>query len=112
MATLIGPAGQRIPLEQTANRSERRRGLLKRDALIGALLIDSCRSVHTIGMRFPIDVAFVSLHDGALLVNATCSMSRGRLGLPRFRSNAVLEAEVDAFDLWGIEVGQRWGIEP
>ncbi len=41
--------------------SERRRGLLGRNGLPGgsALIIARCNAIHTIGMRFVIDVAFV-----------------------------------------------------
>jgi uncharacterized membrane protein (UPF0127 family) len=41
--------------------SERRRGLLGRSGLPGgsALIIARCNAIHTIGMRFAIDVAFV-----------------------------------------------------
>ena len=46
-------------LEVAATRSARRRGLLGRDHLEGALLLERTRSVHTLGMRFPIDVAFL-----------------------------------------------------
>jgi uncharacterized protein len=58
---LVSPLGYCIALEQTVTRADRRKGLLQRDGLGGALLIDRCRSVHTIGMRFALDVAFVSL---------------------------------------------------
>ena len=36
-----------------------RKGLLGRDGVEGALVIAPCRWVHTIGMRFPIDVAYL-----------------------------------------------------
>ena len=34
------------------------RGLLGRDGIDGAMLLRPARSVHSVGMRFPIDVAF------------------------------------------------------
>ena len=46
--------------------TERRRGLLGRDGIEGALLIERARSVHTIGMRFPIDVAHLDA-EGVVL---------------------------------------------
>jgi uncharacterized protein len=109
---LKGPNGEAVPLEQTVNRAMRRRGLLGRDSLNGALLIDRCRSVHTIGMRFALDVAFVSLTERVLAINSITTMATGRFGLPRFRSNAVLEAEAGSFVLWGLMAGQRWVLEP
>jgi uncharacterized protein len=110
-AILIGQHGVRIPLEQTMNRAARRRGLLKRDGFDGALLIDRCHSVHTVGMRFAIDVAFVSLEGRSLTINATTTMPTGRFGLPRFRSNAVLEAEAGSFVRWDLHAGQVWTVQ-
>jgi uncharacterized membrane protein (UPF0127 family) len=48
-------------VEVARTSATRRRGLLGRDHLAGgtALVILRCNAVHTIGMRFPIDVAFV-----------------------------------------------------
>ena len=107
---LIGPTGLQIPLEVTADRAMRRRGLLGRDSLEGALLIDKCRSVHTLQMRFALDVAFVSLDESALRINAMVVMATGRFGLPRLRSNAVLEAQAGSFAKWGLGAGQVWSI--
>ena len=59
--------------------SGRRRGLRGRDAVDGAFVIHSCRWVHTFGMRFPIDVAFVD--DGGVVVKIV-RMPPGRLGAP------------------------------
>jgi uncharacterized protein len=108
---LVNGSGLRVPLEQTANRADRRRGLLGRDSVIGVLLIDKCRSVHTVGMRFALDVAFVSLNERSLTINSTVSMPTGRFGLPRFGSNAVLEAQAGEFSRWNLQAGQRWTIE-
>ncbi len=110
-AWLVGPKGVRIPLEKTVNRAQRRRGLLRRGSLDGALLIDQCRSVHTVGMRFAIDVAFVSLQARSLTIHSTVTMHTNRFGLPRLRSNAVLEAEAGSFARWDLQAGQSWGIE-
>lgn len=108
---LVNGSSLRVPLERTTNRAERRRGLLGRDSLNGALLIDKCRSVHTIGMRFALDVAFVSLNERLLTIDSTVCMPTGRFGRPRFGSNAVLEAQAGAFIRWDLQAGQRWTIE-
>ena len=55
-------------LEVADDRRSRRKGLLGRDGIEGALLLVPARSVHTIGMRFPIDVAWL---DGDLTVLRT-----------------------------------------
>ena len=44
----------------------RLRGLLGLDGYEGVLMLAPCRDIHTFGMRFPIDVAFVS-SDGTVL---------------------------------------------
>ena len=48
-------------VEIAVTRAERRRGLLGRDALdqSAALILAPCVAVHTVFMRFPIDVVFV-----------------------------------------------------
>lgn len=65
------------PTLLTAFDSEsRRRGLLTRDSLDDdcALIIAPSSAVHTVGMRFAIDIAFVSLarapHSGAICSSA------------------------------------------
>jgi len=83
-------------------RSARRRGLLGRDHLEGAIVLRPCRWVHTIGMRFPIDVAF--LDDDGVVVK-TMQMHRRRIGVPVWRANLVIEAEAGAFARWGLRVG-------
>lgn len=50
-----------VTVSITETTRERMRGLLGRDALARneALLLQSCRSVHTFGMHFAIDVVFL-----------------------------------------------------
>jgi uncharacterized membrane protein (UPF0127 family) len=91
-------------LEIASTRSERRRGLLGREEIEGALLLKPARSVHTIGMRFPIDVAFC---DRELAVIAVRCMRRYRMSRPRLRASCVIEASAGAFDRWGLRVGDR-----
>lgn len=83
-------------------RSARRRGLIGRDGLDGAIVLRPCRWVHTIGMRFPIDVAFVN--DQGVVVK-TMQMLRRRVGVPVWGANTVIEAEAGAFSRWGLRVG-------
>jgi uncharacterized protein len=55
-------------LASATNSFERMRGLLGRAALKAGdgLLIKPCNSIHTLGMRYPIDVVFLG-RDGAVL---------------------------------------------
>ncbi len=91
-------------LELATERPQRRRGLLGRDGIEGALLIEPARSVHTLGMRFAIDVAHLDADD---VVLRTTTMPPGRIGRPVARARRVLEAEAGCFARWGLEAGQQ-----
>ena len=80
----------------------RRRGLLGRDHLEGAIVLRPCRWVHTIGMRFAIDLAFVD-DDGRVV--KTMHMKPHRVGVPVWGANMVIEAEAGGFSRWGLHVG-------
>lgn len=99
-----GPGTAAVPLEIAASYRARTRGLLGRDGVAGALLLTPASSVHTIGMRFTIDVAYL---DRRLTVLAVRTMRPGRFGLPRPRSRHVLEAEAGAMERWGLRAGTR-----
>ncbi len=86
----------------------RARGLLGRDGIEGALVLRPCRSVHTIGMRFPIDVAFC---DEDMTVVRIARLGRHRVSLPVWRSRTVIEAEAGAFARWILRPGDRLEIK-
>ena len=90
-------------VEVAGTTGERLRGLLGRDGVEGALLLPHCRSVHTLGMRFAIDVAFLNRHGK--VVDVVTPMRRWRLGRSRLRARSVLEAEAGAFAGWNLAVG-------
>ena len=93
-----------VPLDVARSARARRRGLLGRDGIEGALLLSPASAVHTVGMRFAIDVAYL---DRTLRVVAVRTMPPGRIGLPRPRARHVLEAEAGAMERWGIRRGVR-----
>lgn len=84
--------------------SARVRGLLGRSGLEGALLLTHTRSVHTMGMRFAIDVAFL---DKELTVLDVVYLAPWRMALPRRHSRSVLEAQAGAFERWGLCAGDQ-----
>jgi hypothetical protein len=90
--------------EVTRTRRERGRGLLGRDGYTGALIFRPCHQVHTVGMRFAIDVAFCSADDVVLAVR---TMKPWRLSPLVWRSAFVIEAESGAFERWGLRVGDQ-----
>lgn len=102
MAWLLRDGEVLASLEVAESRRARARGLLGRDGVEGALLLRPCRSVHTLGMRFPIDVAFC---DDGLRVLRIVTMPRHRLSRLVWRSRVVIEAEAGAFARWGLQPG-------
>ena len=104
MAWLLRDGEVLASLEVAGSRRARSRGLLGRDGVDGALLLRPCRSVHTVGMRFPIDVAFC---DDELRVLRVVTMPRHRLSRLVWRSRAVIEAEAGAFARWGLRPGDQ-----
>jgi uncharacterized membrane protein (UPF0127 family) len=95
-------------LEVADSARARARGLLGRDGVEGALLLQPARSVHTFRMRFPIDVAHL---DRELVVLRVCTMRRGRIGRPVMRAHAVLEAEAGSFARWNLQPGDQLEIQ-
>ena len=91
-------------LELAGSRAERRRGLLGRGALEGAILLKPARRVHTVGMRFAIDVARL---DSEMRVLHTTTMDRNRIGRHVRGSCSILEAESGSFERWGLQVGDE-----
>ena len=91
-------------LEVADGFGSRLRGLLGRDGIDGVLLLKPARSVHTLGMRFPIDVAYCSADLEVLRV---VTMPRHRIGRPCVKAHCVLEAEAGAFAHWELKVGDQ-----
>jgi uncharacterized membrane protein (UPF0127 family) len=104
MAWLVSDARVLSSAEIAGTRAQRRQGLLGQAGVEGALVIEGCRWVHTIGMHFPIDVAYLD-DDGVVL--KTTVMRRYRIGLPVRHAHRVIEAEAGAFERWGLHVGDE-----
>lgn len=88
--------------EVAATHRARRRGLRGRDDVDGALVLRPCHSVHTVGMRFTIDVAFCD-RDG--IVIKTCCLRPWRLSPVVARAALAIEARAGAFERWKLRVG-------
>lgn len=57
--------------------SQRMRGLLGTDPSAAPVLLFPCRAIHTFGMRYPIDVAFVD--SQGKVVRVFCGLAPGRM---------------------------------
>jgi uncharacterized protein len=89
-------------LSVAASPSERRRGLLGIDSFDGAMWFPGIKSVHTFGMRFAIDVAYI---DDSGKVTRIQTMRPGRLGPWVRRAAGILEAEGGQFEHWALRAG-------
>jgi uncharacterized membrane protein (UPF0127 family) len=95
------------PLEVADSVASRSRGLLGRDGIDGALLLRPAMSVHTLGMRFALDIAYC---DADLVVVDLATMAPWRLGRPRLRARSIIETEAGAFVRWGLRHGDQLAI--
>lgn len=108
MAWLVHEGEVLASLEVASTPADRRRGLLGRDGLDGALLLKPARMVHTVRMRFPIDVIYC---DGELCVLDITTMVPNRIGLPRWRAGAVIEAPSGAAARWNLTAGEQLDVK-
>ena len=91
-------------VELATSRAARRKGLLGRSGVDGAILLSPARSVHTFGMRFAIDVAHL---DAQMSVLAVTTMPPNRLGRFLWRARHVLETEAGMLATFGIAEGTK-----
>lgn len=104
MAWLVRDDEVLASLEVADTARARARGLLGRDGIEGAIYLTQCRSVHTLGMKFAIDVAFV---DQDLVVLRVVQMRPWRMSRPCRKARGVLEAEAGSFASWELRPGDR-----
>lgn len=90
------------PAELPRGRSARRRGLRGRATASGALVLRRCRSVHTVGMRFPIDVVWLDRRGRVLRVRRVVP---GRVTRPVLRARVVVEGPAGSAAAWGLGPG-------
>jgi uncharacterized protein len=89
---------------ETAEASSERGALRGRSSCEGALHVPGARAVHTAGMKFPIDVAFLS--DDLTVVRVT-RLKPWRLALGGRAARGVVQTEAGALARWGVQVGDQ-----
>ena len=109
MAWLIRGDDVLATLDVADSFATRLKGLLGRDGIDGAFLIRPAASVHTLGMKFAIDVAFC---DKSMTVVDLITMRPNRLSMIRPKARCVIEAEAGAFERWGLRRGDQLEIRP
>lgn len=83
-------------------RRQRRRGLIGVDDVEGAFVIPRCKWVHSVGMRFPLDIAYLNDESRVVKVQRLAPM---RLPLPVPTAHTVVEARAGSFERWRLHVG-------
>ena len=90
-------------LEMTDSATER--GALRgRTGCEGALHVEGVRTVHTVGMKFPIDVAFLSVD---LTVVRVTRLKPWRVATGGRVAHSAVEAEAGSLERWGVRVGDQ-----
>ena len=100
-----------LEVDVAANRATMRRGLLGRESLSATegLLLTPCKAVHTVGMRFPIDVIFID-RDGRV-VRIVPSLAPWRIAMSA-RANAVIELAAGHAAVSDIRIGDMLYVAP
>ena len=88
-------------------RKLRRRGLIGRANFNGVLVIPHCRWIHTFGMKFTIDVAYLDSRGRVIKFQA---LAPNRIGSPVMRARTVVEAQNGHLRQLGVNSGQVIGI--
>ena len=100
-----------LEVDVAATRATRRRGLLGRESL-GAtegLLLTPCKAVHTVGMRFAIDVIFID-RDGRA-VRIVPALAPWRIAMST-RAKAVIELAAGTAAAADIQIGDMLYLAP
>src|SRR5438105_3274932 len=105
--TITDGRGRTWSVEIPQTLRERGRGLLGRPELGPgrAMLFEHTRAIHTVGMRFPILVAFL---DAQMRVRWVARARPGRPAIVRLRARHVMEFAADA----DVRVGDRFDHSP
>lgn len=109
MAWLLREGEVLASLEVLDSAPLRLKGLIGRRGVDCAVLLPRTRAVHTVGMRFPIDVAFCA--SDMKVVAVLTDVRPFRLSLPRLRASCVIEAEAGSFERWGLRAGDQLEIK-
>lgn len=104
MAWLVHDGRVLASLERAESLRDRAVGLLGRKELEGALLIDGTKGVHSLGMKFPIDVAFC---DEEMRIIRIVTLPQHRVTKFERTASCVIETEAGRFRHWQVEAGDQ-----
>ncbi len=81
---------------------DRTRGLVARRDFDGAMFLPRTRSIHSFGVPFALDVAYLNRDNRVI---ALVRLARRRVSMPRLGAVHALEARAGSFDRWGLREG-------
>ena len=113
LARLLAEDGRELAAVELATSPwVRARGLLGRAGLAPghALWLAPCRSIHTVGMRFAIDVVF--LDQACRVVKVASGLVPWRLTWGGWRAHGALEFAAGEAARLGLTAGQRLQLRP
>lgn len=85
-----------------SQRHHRRKGLRGTSPTNGALVIERCRWVHSIGMTYPLDVAFLDAGNNVVAIHR---LPPWRVDRPVKNATTVIEAQAGSFERWALRTG-------
>jgi uncharacterized membrane protein (UPF0127 family) len=85
-----------------SQRHHRRQGLRGTHADHEPLVIDRCRWVHSLGMKYPLDIAFLDAENNVIEIR---HLPPWRIDRPVRNATRVLEAHAGSFERWSLRVG-------
>lgn len=88
--------------EVASSHADRGKGLIGRASIGGAFVLERTKWVHTMGMKFAIDVAHLDSNGAVIKIS---HMHPHRLGTFVRQASRVVEAPSGAFERWGLRLG-------
>ncbi len=77
-------------------------GLLGKENIEGVMAFPHTKGVHTFGMKFAIDVAFLNKE---MKIIALKSLDPNRFAIPSMKTKMLLEARQGSFERWNVGIG-------
>jgi uncharacterized membrane protein (UPF0127 family) len=91
-------------VEVCSSFGDRAKGLVGRRGIEGALVLPGSMGVHTVGVRFGVDVAYC---DRNMRVRSISHLRRFRIAMPRIGAHAIVVAPIGSFERWRLGRGDQ-----
>lgn len=102
MAWLVSAGRVLASAELLRTHRQRAQGLVGRAEPEGAVALQPCRWVHSVGMRYALDVAYLDRRGSVIKITR---LQPHRVCAPVFGARTVIEAGAGSFARWGLHIG-------